>query len=132
MASPSAVPHANISTAALKRARSLILGKSASRSPLIARRSQYHQFVLAEYTASGRFHASITALAVRLTRAGVSAHAAQQPALGRLYALVQSQAAVLSYVDIYWLLAMGPVIMLVASFLLKGNEPGKGAKVSVH
>jgi len=129
MASPSAVPHANISTAALTRARSLILGKSASRSPLIARRSQYHQSVLAEYTASGRFHASITALAVR---AGVIAHAAQQQALGRLYALVQSQAAVLSYVDIYWLLAMGSVIMFVASFLLKRNEPGKGAKVSVH
>jgi DHA2 family multidrug resistance protein len=99
---------------------------------LIARRSQYHQSVLAEYTASSRFHSSITALAIRLTRAGASAHAAQQQALGRLYALVQSQAAVLSYVDIYWLLAMGSGIMFVASFLLKRNEPGKGAKVSVH
>src|SRR6202795_2232638 len=99
---------------------------------LIARRSQYHQSVLAEYTSSSRFHSSITALATRLTRAGVSAHAAQQQALGRLYALVQSQAAVLSYVDIYWLLAMGSAIMFVASFLLKRNEPGKGGKVSVH
>jgi DHA2 family multidrug resistance protein len=99
---------------------------------LIARRSQYHQSVLAEYTASGRFHASIAALTMRLTRAGVSAHTAQQQAMGRLYALVQSQAAVLSYVDMYWLLAMASVIMFVASFLLKRNEPGKGAKVSVH
>jgi hypothetical protein len=69
---------------------------------------------------------------MRLTRSGVNAHAAQQQALGRLYAMVQSQAAVLSYVDMYWLLAMGSVIMFVASFLLKRNEPGKGAKVSVH
>ena len=99
---------------------------------LIARRSQYHQSVLTEYTASGRFQASITALAVRLTRSGLNPHAAQQQALGRLYAMVQSQAAVLSYVDMYWLLAMGSVIMFVASFLLKRNEPGKGAKVSVH
>ena len=99
---------------------------------MIARRSQYHQSVLAEYTASDRFHASITALTMRLTRAGVSPHTAQQQAMGRLYALVQSQAAVLSYVDIYWLLAMGSLIMFVASFLLKRNEPGKGAKVSVH
>ena len=99
---------------------------------LIARRSQYHQSVLAEYTASGRFHSSITALATRLTRSGLSAHAAQQQALGRLYALVQSQAAVLAYVDMYWLLAMGSVIMFVASFLLKRNEPGKGGRVSVH
>jgi DHA2 family multidrug resistance protein len=99
---------------------------------LIARRSQYHQSVLAEYTASGRFHSSITALATRLTRSGLSAHAAQQQALGRLYALVQSQAAVLSYVDIYWLLAMGSVIMFVGSFLLKRNEPSKGGRASVH
>jgi DHA2 family multidrug resistance protein len=99
---------------------------------LIARRSQYHQSVLVEYTASGRFHSSITALATRLTRSGLSAHAAQQQALGRLYALVQSQAAVLAYVDMYWLLAMGSVIMFVASFLLKRNEPGKGGRVSVH
>jgi MFS transporter, DHA2 family, multidrug resistance protein len=99
---------------------------------LIARRSQYHQSVLVEYTASARFQASITALTMRLTRAGVSAHTAQQQATGRLYALVQSQAAVLSYVDMYWLLAMASVIMFVASFLLKRNEPGKGAKVSVH
>jgi DHA2 family multidrug resistance protein len=99
---------------------------------LIARRSQYHQSVLVEYTASSRFQASITALTMRLTRAGVSAHTAQQQAMGRLYALVQSQAAVLSYVDMYWLLAMASGIMFVASFLLKRNEPGKGAKVSVH
>jgi DHA2 family multidrug resistance protein len=99
---------------------------------LIARRSQYHQSVLAEYTASGRFHSSITVLAIRLTRSGLSVHAAQQQALGHLYAVVQAQAAVLSYIDVYWLLAMGSVIMFVASFLLKRNEPGKSARVSVH
>jgi DHA2 family multidrug resistance protein len=99
---------------------------------LIARRSQYHQSVLAEYTASGRFHATITGLAMRLTRSGLSLHVAQEQALGRLYALVQSQAAILSYVDMYWLLAMGSAIMFVASFLLKRNEPGKSGRVSVH
>jgi hypothetical protein len=46
--------------------------------------------------------------------------------------MVQAQAAVLSYIDVYWLLATGSVIMFVASFLLKRNEPGKSAKVSVH
>jgi DHA2 family multidrug resistance protein len=51
------------------------IGTSAV-TTLIARRSQYHQSVLAEYTASGLFHASITALAMRLTTAGLSVHAA--------------------------------------------------------
>src|SRR6266403_936873 len=99
---------------------------------LIARRSQYHQSVLAEYTASGRFHASITALAMRLTRAGLGLHAAQQQAMGRLYAMVQAQAAVLSYVDVYWLLSVASAAMFVGSLFLKRNEMGKGGNVSVH
>jgi DHA2 family multidrug resistance protein len=99
---------------------------------LIARRSQYHQSVLAGYTASARFHDATTALTMRLTTAGLSFHAAQQQALARMYALVQSQAAVLSYVEVYWLLAMASAAMFVGSFLLKSNEPGKRENVSVH
>jgi len=99
---------------------------------LIARRSQYHQSVLAGYTASARFHDATTALTMRLMTAGLSAHAAQRQALARMYALVQSQAAVLSYVEVYWLLAIASAVMFVASFLLKRNEPGKSANVSVH
>ena len=99
---------------------------------LIARRSQYHQSVLAEYTASGRFHASITGLAMRLTRAGLSTHAAQQQALGRVYAMVQSQAAVLSYVDAYWLLCVISATMFLGSFFLKRNQPGKSGNISIH
>jgi len=64
------------------------IGTSAV-TTLIARRSQYHQSVLAEYTASARFHAAITGLATRLTQAGLSLQAAQHQALGRMYALVQ-------------------------------------------
>jgi DHA2 family multidrug resistance protein len=59
-------------------------------------------------------------------------HTAQQQALGRLYALVQAQAAVLSYVDVYWLLAAASVTMFLSSFWLKRNEPGRGGNISVH
>jgi hypothetical protein len=59
-------------------------------------------------------------------------HVAQQQALGRLYALVQAQAAVLSYVDAYWVLSVISVIMFVGSFFLKRNAPGKSGNVSVH
>jgi DHA2 family multidrug resistance protein len=99
---------------------------------LIARRSQYHQAVLAESTASGGFRTAITALATRLVRAGLSVHAAQQQALGRLYAMVQSQSAVLSYIDAYWLLAVISAIMFLCSFFLKRNHPGKSGNVSLH
>ena len=107
------------------------IGTSAV-TTLIARRSQYHQSVLAEYTSSGPFHTSISALALRLTRAGLSLHSAQQQAIGRLYAMVQAQAAVLSYVEVYWLLAVSSAFMFAVSFFLKRNELGKGGNVSVH
>src|SRR5256885_10919306 len=64
---------------------------------LIARRSQYHQSVLAEYTASGRFNAAVTALATRLTHVGLGAHYAQQQALARMYAMLMGQAQAMSY-----------------------------------
>ena len=69
---------------------------------------------------------------MRLTRAGLSAHAAQQQAMGRLYAMVQAQAAVLSYVEVYWLLSVASALMFVGSFFLKKNDLGKGGNVSVH
>jgi MFS transporter, DHA2 family, multidrug resistance protein len=91
---------------------------------LIARRSQYHQSVLAEYTGSGRFDAAIAGLTSRLTHAGLSPYAAHQQALARTYGMVIVQAQALSYVDIYWLLAATSALMFLLCFLLAKNEPG--------
>jgi len=99
---------------------------------LLARRGQYHQSVLAEYTRSHRFDAAIAGLTSRLTHVGLSMHSAQQQALARLYAMVVSQAQALSYVDIYWLLAATSALMFLLCFLLAKNEPGKGGQVAVH
>ena len=99
---------------------------------LIARRSQYHQSVLAAYTQSHRFDATITALTSRLTHVGLSMHMAHEQALVRMYSMILSQAQALSYVDVYWLLAMVSVLMFVLCFFLAKNEPGKGGDVPVH
>jgi DHA2 family multidrug resistance protein len=99
---------------------------------LLARRGQYHQSILAEYTRSHRFDAVVTALTSRLTHVGLSMHAAQQQALARLYAMVLSQAQALSYVDVYWLLAATSALMFLLCFMLAKNEPGKGGQVAVH
>lgn len=99
---------------------------------LLARRSQYHQSVLAVYTHSPRFAAAFAGLTSRLQHAGLSLHAAQQQALARMYSMVLGQAQTLSYVDIYWLLAVTSVLMFVLCFFLARNQPGKGGNVSVH
>jgi hypothetical protein len=54
---------------------------------------------------------------------------AQQQALARLYGTVTTQAQALSYVDIYWLLAVLSALMFLPCFFLAKNEPGKGVQV---
>jgi DHA2 family multidrug resistance protein len=99
---------------------------------LLARRSQYHQSVLAEYTQSPRFHVAVAALTNRLTHAGLIMRSAQQQALARMYGMVTAQAQALSYIDIYWLLAVTSVLMFLLCFFLAKNKPGKGGQVAVH
>jgi len=98
---------------------------------LLARRSQYHQSVLAEYTRSYRFDEAVAGLTTRLAHVGLTMHSAHQQALARMYSVVMAQAQALSYVDIYWLLAAISALMFLLCFLLAKNEPGKGGDVAV-
>jgi MFS transporter, DHA2 family, multidrug resistance protein len=99
---------------------------------LLARRSQYHQSILAEYTSSHRFDAAVAGLTIRLTHVGLSMYSAKRQAMARMYNLVMTQAQALSYVDIYWLLAATSGLMFLLCFFLAKNEPGKGGNVAVH
>ena len=99
---------------------------------LLARRAQYHQSVLAEYTGSPSFSAATTGLAARLAHAGLSGYSAQQQALARLYSAVIAQAQALSYVDVYWLLSVSCALMFLLSFSLAKNDPRAGSRVVVH
>jgi DHA2 family multidrug resistance protein len=107
------------------------IGTSAV-TTIIARRTQYHQSVLANYTGSGRFQNAIAGLGGQLSHAGISLKTAQHQALGRLYGLLQMQAAALSYIDIYWLLAVACSVIFFGSFFLQKNEPGTGGTVPMH
>ena len=49
-----------------------------------------------------------------------------------MYALVIAQAQALSYVEVYWLLAVISALMFFLSFLLAKNEPGAGGEVPMH
>ena len=107
------------------------IGTSAV-TTVLARRDQFHQSVLATYTASPRFHTAVQGLALRLSHAGMSMPAARHQALDRLYHLVLAQTAALSYVDAYWLLAVAGAAMFAASFFLKPNRPGSGGQIAMH
>jgi DHA2 family multidrug resistance protein len=101
---------------------------------IIARRSQYHQGVLAEHSSivNQNFQAAVQGTAQQLARAGLSTFGAQQQALARLYAEVRIQAAALAYIDTYWVLAVAALIMFGLSFLLQKNRPGGKPAVPMH
>jgi DHA2 family multidrug resistance protein len=46
--------------------------------------------------------------------------------------MIQAQAAVLSYIDIYWIIGLGTALMFFLSFFLKRNTPGAGGDIVVH
>src|SRR6202007_231860 len=98
----------------------------------IARRSQYHQSILAEYPRAHRFDAAVAGLTSRLTHVGLSMHSAHEQALARMYGMGMAQAQTPSYVDNYWLIAATCSLMFLLCFLLAKNEPGAGGEVQMH
>jgi DHA2 family multidrug resistance protein len=58
-------------------------------------------------------------------------HSAHEQALARMYSMVMQQAQTLSYVDVYWLLAVTAVLMFLLCFLLQKNEPGATGEVAI-
>jgi DHA2 family multidrug resistance protein len=101
---------------------------------IIARRSQYHQGVLAEHGSivNSGFQGAIQGTARQLERGGLSIFGAQQQATARLYAELKLQAASLAYIDTYWVLAVAALIMFALSFLLQKNRLGGKAAVPMH
>ena len=100
---------------------------------LIARRSQFHQGRLVEYTRpdNPNFQNSVNGLAEHLAHSGLSTHDALTQAYARMYRSVQAQAASLAYVDTFMVLAVGAAIMFCLAFVLKKNDPGGGGRVAV-
>lgn len=99
---------------------------------VVARRSQFHQSILAQHTRSPRFMGAANGMALHLNHAGIGYHDAHKSAIAGLTRMIQAQAAVLSYIDLYWILAVATAVMFVLSFWLKKNKPGEGGRVPVH
>ncbi len=101
---------------------------------MIARRSQFHQQVLATHTDPGNpnFQNAVTGLTQRLTTAGLAPPDAKVAAYARIYRQIQAQAGSLAYIDTFKVLAVGAMIMFFMAFILKPNNPGKGAALAAE
>jgi DHA2 family multidrug resistance protein len=93
---------------------------------LIARRSQYHQEILANYarTDNPNFQNAANGLAQHLNSSGLGAQEAKRVAYARIYQSIQAQAGSLAYIDTFMVLAVGAAIMFFLAFILRKNDPG--------
>ena len=100
---------------------------------LLARRAQFHQSVLSYHTTryDPAFRDQVAGLAQQLAHSGATPADARVQALGRVYQGVQAQAATLSYLDTFMVLAIGASIMFILAFIIRKNDPAAGGEVAV-
>jgi DHA2 family multidrug resistance protein len=91
-------------------------------STFIVQRSQFHQSRLAEHVSA---YDPQTQSTLQQLGAMFSTHGGngQDQALGAIYAMVQRQAGMLSYVELFYLMAIGILLIIPLAFLLPKNDP---------
>src|SRR5579883_1290703 len=100
---------------------------------LQARRAQVHQDILVAHLTpyNHTYESMLNGAARMLESAGSSATQALEQAHALLYNQLVRQAAMLSFVDVFWLLSMACLAMIPLMFLMKKMRPQKG-RVPVH
>jgi MFS transporter, DHA2 family, multidrug resistance protein len=96
---------------------------------LLARRQQYHQNMLVEHVTpySSSYDATIQRMQQAFLSASANAADALQKAQALLYATVQKQAAMLSYIDCFWVMGTLFMALVPLVFLMKRPSVGSAA-----
>ncbi len=100
---------------------------------VIARRAQFHQDVLTAHVSGARqaYRNVTSGLSADLLHRGLSQPQAAAQTTLRIYDSVITQANVLSYIDVAWLIGVLCLVMIPLVLLLKQNKP-KAAVVSAE
>jgi DHA2 family multidrug resistance protein len=93
---------------------------------MLFRRSQFHQSRLVANATSGSpiYRSAVDSITTMLTRAGLSHGAAHDRALATIYANLQRQATMLSYLDVFKTLGIAAFCMIGLIVFLKKSKPG--------
>ena len=99
---------------------------------LLARQSQRHQTYLGAHVLPGSsaYLSDSANLAHHLVTGGISAAGSHGAAMARLYGQLQSQAAVLSYIDIIRFFAFAALCMIPLPFIM--GRPKRGGGPAMH
>ncbi|MGH9646722.1 MAG: DHA2 family efflux MFS transporter permease subunit, partial [Bryobacteraceae bacterium] len=95
---------------------------------LIARRQQAHQFYLSRnmFESNPQFQRALAGITSRFTARSGAANATRH-AYEQIYATVQRQAALLAYIDAFWIMGALCLLAIGLLFFAKKNKPGSGA-----
>jgi MFS transporter, DHA2 family, multidrug resistance protein len=99
---------------------------------MLDRRTQFHQSRLVAHLTPGvpQLQAAHDGIMRTLIAHGSQANYASKQAYGLLSGMMQQQAAMLAYLDNFWLLAFAVLAMIPFTFLMKRSKPG--AEIQVH
>jgi DHA2 family multidrug resistance protein len=100
---------------------------------MIVRREQFHQDELVAHVTRARqsFRMATGGLSAHLFHRGLSQPQAMRQTTLRIYKSVITQATVLSYIDVVWLIGVLSLVMIPLALMLKKNDP-KAAPVSAE
>jgi DHA2 family multidrug resistance protein len=100
----------------------------------LARREQYHRSMLIDRIAAGdpRYNAVAGAIKQHMTSLGGTAGQALHLAQAEIGAMVARQAAMLSYIDDFLLLAIAFALLIPLVFLTRPPRPGPGPGMGAH
>ena len=110
------------------------IGTSLAQTILV-RKAQLHQERLSAHTGTGDgvFESLTNSLSqYNHLQSGVGKLDAQNGALAQVYRMLQNQASMLSYMDAYFLLALGAGAMFLLSFALRKNDPRTTEQPAAH
>ncbi|MGH9758823.1 MAG: hypothetical protein ACRD4M_13880, partial [Candidatus Acidiferrales bacterium] len=99
---------------------------------LLSRRAQVHQTNLSAHIHSGNgtFAAIMASATQMFISRGSSAFEASRQAYGLVAARIDQQATMLAYIDNFWMLGVGVLLMIPFVFLMRKSKPG--GPIAVH
>ena len=93
----------------------------------LARRTQFHQARLVSHITpyNPQYQYTLQQITRALTHTGAAAARTGRQAVGVIYKTVQQQATMMSYLDIFYLLAWTALLLIALVFLLRKVQPGQ-------
>ena len=100
----------------------------------LARQSQVHHTNLVAHAtaANPQYNSMLNGSAASMAKSGSGPVLAMQQAYNQVMGLVQQQAALLSYVNAFWVVSVIVASLVPLPFLLKKPKPGAASEMGAH